>query len=104
MENKIMNQFPTASNGDAKTMAENAKSAIDSAAAPLAEKAQQLHDKGFAAIDKMADKYEDVQESAVQTKRQVLAATDAFVQENPWRSTVIAAVVGLLAGVIIVRR
>ena len=43
-------------------------------------------------------------EDSVRTKAKAAAqTTDAYVQENPWKSVVIGAVVGLLAGVIISR-
>ena len=91
-------------NADAKAVSNNVKSMIDAGTAPLADKAKELHDKGFAAMDKVAAKIDDAQDSAVKVKTQVIASTDAYVQENPWRATLIAGVVGVLAGVIIARK
>jgi ElaB/YqjD/DUF883 family membrane-anchored ribosome-binding protein len=106
-----MNDNVTAIAGDAKNLANDGKAALNDgkqalneAAAPLADKVRELHDKGMAAMDKVADTIDDVQDRTAKVKSQAVAATDAFVQENPWRSTLIAGVVGVLAGVIIARR
>lgn len=101
----------TAAAGDGKALANDIQSLADAAPAPVADKVRELHDKGIDAMDKgidamdkAAEKYEDLQASASKIKNQALASTDAFVQENPWRATIVAATVGLLAGFIIARR
>lgn len=100
----MTNENMTAAAGDAKALAADIKSTANAAAAPVADKVRELHDKGIEAMDKAAEKYDDLQESAGKIKTQALASTDAYVQENPWRATIIAATVGLLAGFIIARR
>ena len=98
-----MNDKEKAIAGDPNKLANDAKAASDEGATPLADKVRGLHDKGIAAIDKMADSYEVVQARAARVKSQA-AATNAFIQENPWRSTLIAGLLGVLAGVAIARR
>ena len=41
---------------------------------------------------------------AVESAKAVKAATENYVQENPWQSIGIAAAIGFLAGVLITRR
>lgn len=45
-----------------------------------------------------------LEENAVERAKATAKATDAYVHENPWKSVLIGAAVGLAAGVIISRR
>ena len=103
-----MNDNLTAVKANATTLSNQAKDVVEDAAnavaAPVADKVKELQKDGYAAIDKAADTYHDVQERTVKAGARAAVATDAFVQENPWRSTFIAGVIGVLAGVIITRR
>ncbi len=47
---------------------------------------------------------EDAQEAILEKTRAAAKATDSYVHDNPWKSMGIAAVAGVLLGVIISRR
>lgn len=65
--------------------------------------------EGFAAVrEKFTEKLADVKQKMSQAQsyasdgyKQAVTATDEYVQENPWRAVGIAAVAGLVAGLLV---
>jgi ElaB/YqjD/DUF883 family membrane-anchored ribosome-binding protein len=65
--------------------------------------------EGFAAVrDKFTEKLADVKQKMSQAQsyasdgyKQAVSATDEYVQENPWRAVGIAALAGLVAGLLV---
>jgi len=65
--------------------------------------------EGFAAVrEKFSEKLADVkhkmanaQDLASEGYRQAVTVTDEYVQENPWRAVGIAAIAGLVAGLLV---
>ncbi|HKQ30919.1 MAG TPA: DUF883 family protein [Burkholderiales bacterium] len=65
--------------------------------------------EGFAAVrDKFTEKLADVKQKMAHAQnlagegyRQAVTVTDEYVQENPWRAVGIAAIAGLVAGLLV---
>ena len=51
--------------------------------------------------DKMSDKFQDWQQRASETARNVGRATDEYVRENTWTTIAIAALLGCVVGYMI---
>jgi len=89
---------------DVANLISEARARFDAAAAtPIADKARELRDQGSAALTKVGAAYDELQAGAVDTAGEAAGSVDAFVRGNPWRGTVLAAAVGVLAGVLISR-
>jgi ElaB/YqjD/DUF883 family membrane-anchored ribosome-binding protein len=64
---------------------------------------------GFAAVrEKFSEKLADVKQKMASAQsiasdgyKQAVSATDEYVQENPWRAVGIAAIAGLVAGLLV---
>lgn len=99
-----MSIHTTNTKNDIENLVSDARHLFEAAAAtPLSDKALELRNKGMAALDDVCAKYDEVQARAAKKSAYAVGAVDDYVQENQWRSTLIAAAVGLLAGVVIAR-
>jgi ElaB/YqjD/DUF883 family membrane-anchored ribosome-binding protein len=54
--------------------------------------------------DKVSDKFQDWQQRATETARNVGRATDDYVHENTWTTVAIAAMFGCLVGFLLANR
>ena len=54
--------------------------------------------------DKMSDKFQDWQQRATETAKNVGRATDDYVRENTWTTVAIAAMLGCLVGFLLANR
>ncbi|OVZ57976.1 hypothetical protein CDO44_16505 [Pigmentiphaga sp. NML080357] len=61
---------------------------------------RRLHDE----LERARELYHEAQRSAVDSYRQASAHTDAYVRDNPWRAVGIAAAVGVVIGLLAMRR
>jgi ElaB/YqjD/DUF883 family membrane-anchored ribosome-binding protein len=80
------------------------KAAFEAAATtPSADESIDLRGKALAQLDELVRDCHVSEENAIVRARQALATANSFVKEKPWRSTLIAASTGVLAGAMIVR-
>ena len=83
--------------GRAEDMLSQATSATTEKAAELRERAQQQ-------LRALREKLEDAQAAAVEKSKAAVQATDDYVHDNPWRSILAAASLGVVVGLLIARR
>ncbi len=81
-----------------------AEDMLNQAANSTGERAAELRAKAMQQLKALRHKIEDAQHAAVQKGKAAATATDDFVHENPWRSILAAASVGVVVGLLIGRR
>jgi ElaB/YqjD/DUF883 family membrane-anchored ribosome-binding protein len=82
----------------------NAKAIFDAAATTIStDEAIELRGKAMAAVEDLVRQCEKADVWFKGTERAAFAATAGFVEDNPWKSTLIGAAAGLLAGTVITR-
>ncbi|QIW15165.1 hypothetical protein A4G20_01790 [Pasteurellaceae bacterium RH1A] len=69
-----------------------------------AEELEKLKAKLNRNIKKAKGQFASLQDNAVETTKQAVKQTDAYVQDNPYKAIGVAGVVGLLLGVLISKR
>ncbi len=89
---------------DIRSLVKDAQELFHEAAATTGETAENLREKGLELIDTAVSKAQDVQAAAIEISKEIVATTDEYVQENPWRAIAISAGIGLLVGLIISRK
>ncbi|MGS0741970.1 DUF883 family protein [Glaciimonas sp. GG7] len=88
---------------DMQNLVREAQLIFRQASTETGEKASVLINKGLGLLDDTLSKAQQVQNAAMDSGREIVATTDTFVHENPWRSVAISLGVGFLAGVCISR-
>lgn len=81
-----------------------AEEMLTQAANSTSEKAAELRAKALLQLKALRLKIDDAQGAAVEKGKAAAAATDDFVHENPWRSIMVAASMGVVVGLLIGRR
>ncbi|CAM5786195.1 YqjD family protein [Rhizobacter sp. Root404] len=81
-----------------------AEDMLTQAANSTGERAAELRAKAMQQLKALRAKIDDAQSAAVQKGKAAATATDDYVHENPWRSIVAAASVGVVIGLLIGRR
>jgi ElaB/YqjD/DUF883 family membrane-anchored ribosome-binding protein len=81
-----------------------AEDMLTQAANSTGERAAELRAKAMQQLKALRGKIDDAQSAAVQKGKAAATATDDYVHENPWRSIVAAASVGVVIGLLIGRR
>lgn len=89
---------------DVKTLANDASKLLNDAKAETAVKASELRAKGLTMLDNAWSTAHDMQAAAIERSKQVAAATDDYVHQNPWRAVTISAGIGLLIGFLFTRK
>src|SRR5580765_331414 len=108
--NPPMNAKTTAS-----TLADDVQSDVDKALAgaedmltqaanSTGEKAAELRGRALEQLKALQERLKDAQHTAVEKGKAAAYATDDYVHENPWRSIVAAASIGVVVGLLIARR
>jgi ElaB/YqjD/DUF883 family membrane-anchored ribosome-binding protein len=87
-----------------KPLIHDAQALLDEAADVGEVKAAELRSKAMKVLDQAITRANDLQESAVRKGRKIAHDTDIYVHEKPWRAVGVAGAVGLLLGMLIVRR
>lgn len=67
-------------------------------------KAEELRNRGLHLLDSALDQVHDLQAATFEKGKEIVEDTDGYVRANPWQAVGIAAVVGLLAGMLIARK
>jgi len=81
-----------------------AEDMLTQAANATGEKAAELRARALEQLKALQGRLKDAQAVAFEKSKAAALATDEFVHENPWRSIVAAAGVGVLIGLLIARR
>ena len=81
-----------------------AEDMLTQAANSTGEKAAELRGRALEQLKALQAHLKDVQSSAVEKGKAAAYATDDYVHENPWRSIVAAASLGVVVGLLIARR
>lgn len=87
-----------------KPLMQDAQALLDEAADMGDAKAAELRNKAMKTLDQAITRANELQESAIRKGRKIAQDTDAYVHEKPWRVIGVAGTVGLLIGMLIVRR
>jgi ElaB/YqjD/DUF883 family membrane-anchored ribosome-binding protein len=91
-------------NNDVSTLIADAQALLHAAATLTGEKAEELRVCAMELLDKAAAIGRGAQASALVSGKEMAAAADSYVTENPWRAVAALAGVTLLAGVFLGRR
>lgn len=89
---------------DMKVLVKDAQSLLTAAAAMTGEKADELRNRGMEMLDRAMGKASQYQGQAVVKSKELAHTADVYVKDNPWRTVVAAASVGLLVGIILGRK
>ena len=89
---------------DLKSGVDDAEGFLRAAASSTGEKAAELRDKAVAALKRASEQLSDLQATVVEKGRDAAMATDDYVHENPWQAIGIAAIIGVLIGIVVARR
>lgn len=95
-------QLKTARN-DLNSLIAEAQDLFREAATATAAKADELRGKAMAILEDAAAQAQQVQSTVVATGKELVANTDDYVNQNPWRAVAISTAVGLVAGLAISR-
>ncbi|MDX3907264.1 MAG: DUF883 family protein [Pigmentiphaga sp.] len=83
---------------------EDAEALLRSTAGYSSEELQAVRSRLRETLERAGGRYRDAQQSAVASYREATAKTDAYVHDNPWRAVGIAAAVGVVIGLLAIRR
>jgi ElaB/YqjD/DUF883 family membrane-anchored ribosome-binding protein len=81
-----------------------AEDMLTQAANATGEKAAELRGRALEQLKALQARLKEVQGTAIEKGRAAAHATDDYVHENPWRSIVAAASIGVVVGLLIARR
>lgn len=93
-----------ASADNMKTLVKDAQSLLTAAAALTGDKADELRNRGMELLDRAMGKASQYQGQAVVKSKELAHTADVYVKDNPWRTVVAAASVGLLVGIVLGRK
>lgn len=88
---------------DVNTLVAEAQDLFKEAATTTAAKADDLRSKAMSLLEDAASRAQAVQSSAINSGKELLANTDDYVNQNPWRAVAISMAVGLVAGLAVAR-
>lgn len=91
-------------NADMKALVKDAQSLLSAAASLTGEKADELRSRGMDMLDRAMGKASQYQGQAVVKSKELAHTADVYVKDNPWRTVVAAASVGLLVGIVLGRK
>lgn len=91
-------------NADMKGLVKDAQSLLTAAASLTGVKADELRARGMEMLDRAMGKASQYQGQAVIKSKELAESADVYVKDNPWRTVVAAASVGLLVGIYLGRK
>ncbi|THC39900.1 YqjD family protein [Massilia sp. Mn16-1_5] len=91
-------------NADMKGLVKDAQSLLNAAASLTGVKADELRARGMEMLDRAMGKASQYQGQAVIKSKELAESADVYVKDNPWRTVVAAASVGLLVGIFLGRK
>jgi ElaB/YqjD/DUF883 family membrane-anchored ribosome-binding protein len=89
---------------DVKALVRDAQSLLTAAAALTGEKAEELRGRGMELLDHALGKAGKYQDQALVKGKELAHTADVYVKDNPWRTVVAAAGLGVLVGMLIRRQ
>jgi len=89
---------------DMKVLVKDAQSLLSAAASLTGDKADELRSRGMEMLDRAMGKASQYQGQAVVKSKELAHTADVYVKDNPWRTVVAAASVGLLVGIVLGRK
>ena len=89
---------------DLKVVVADAEELLRATASQAGEKVAAARERIQASLAAAKIKLADTERAVVEQTRKAAKATDEYVHENPWKAVGIAAVAGLVLGVLISRR
>ena len=89
---------------DLKVVIADAEELLRATAAQAGEKVSAARERIQASLATAKVKLTEAERALLEKTKQAARATDQYVHENPWRAVGIAAVAGLVLGVLISRR
>src|SRR4051812_46574501 len=81
---------------DVKALVRDAQSLLTAAASLTGEKADELRGRGMEMLDRALGKAGKYQDQAIVKGKELAHTADVYVKDNPWRTVVAAAGVGVL--------
>ena len=89
---------------DVRRAVSGAEDMLTRAASATGDKAAELRNQALQQLKALRERMNEAQETALRQSKAAARATDEFVHENPWRSIVAAASLGVVVGLLIARR
>lgn len=89
---------------DVRKAVSGAEDMLTQAASATGDKAAELRSQALQQLKALRERMNDAQEAALRQSKAAARATDEYVHENPWRSILAAASVGVVVGLLIGRR
>lgn len=89
---------------DVQSAVEDAQELLNEAASSTGDKAEDLRKKGLELLNSSISRIQEMQNTALETGREMVIGTDKYLQENLWRTIAISAGIGVLLGVAISRK
>jgi ElaB/YqjD/DUF883 family membrane-anchored ribosome-binding protein len=89
---------------DMKALVHDAQALLAASASLTGEKAEELRERGMALLDRALGKAGKYQDQAIVKGKELAHTADVYVKDNPWRTVVAAAGVGVLVGMLISRQ
>ena len=89
---------------DVRKAVSGAEDMLTQAASATGDKAAELRSQALNQLKALRERMNDAQEAALRQSKAAARATDEYVHENPWRSILAAASVGVVVGLLIGRR
>ena len=89
---------------DMRGLVKDAQSLLTAAASLTGVKADELRARGMELLDRAMGKASQYQGQAVVKSKELAHTADVYVKDNPWRTVVAAASVGLLVGIVLGRK
>jgi len=99
----IENGYQNAS-ADMKGLVKDAQSLLSAATSLTGDKADELRARGMELLDRAMGKASQYQGQAVIKSKELAESADVYVKDNPWRTVLAAASVGLLVGIFLGRK
>ena len=93
-----------AAQSDVQSAISGAEDMLTQAANATGEKATELRNRALEQLRALRERLHDVQQTAVEKGKAAAHATDDYVHDNPWRSILAAASLGVVVGLLIGRR
>jgi ElaB/YqjD/DUF883 family membrane-anchored ribosome-binding protein len=101
--NRSVNSSMQDTSTDMKALVRDAQSLLTAAASLTGDKAEELRGRGMEMLDRAMGKASQYQGQAVVKGKELAHTADVYVKDNPWRTVVAAAGVGLLVGMLVSR-
>ena len=89
---------------DMRLLVKDAQALLTAAASLTGDKADELRSRGMELLDRAMGKASHYQGQAVEKSKELAQTADVYVKDNPWRTVVAAASVGLLVGIYLGRK